>query len=83
MRFTLSALVVSVGLAGFGMAAHAAPVSTTNPLGSIESSDIHKVQMMDRMERRMMRRRMERRMDRRMERRVMRRKVERRMMRGM
>lgn len=75
MRLTLSALVVAAGLAGFGAAAQAAPVSTANPLGA-SAGDVVKVQMMNRMERRMMRRKMERRM---MRRRMMRRRMMRRM----
>jgi hypothetical protein len=60
MRATLSALIVAAGLAGFGAAAQAAPVTTANPLAITTEAPIVHVQMM-RGERRMMRHRMMRR----------------------
>lgn len=51
MRLTLSALVVSVGLAGFGLAAQAAPVPAGSPIGASAATDIVQVQYR-RMERR-------------------------------
>ncbi|MDB5593012.1 hypothetical protein [Enterovirga sp.] len=44
MRLTLSALVISVGLAGFGLSAQAAPIPASSPLGASVPADIVPVQ---------------------------------------
>lgn len=68
MRLTISALFVAAGIAGFGVAAQAAPASPSMQLGASTAAPTVQVQMHRRrvMRHRMMRHRMMRRRMRRM-----------------